>query len=379
MLGHPPDDKIPPPGGHDGAGSPVHQPGDARSRPNSDHCGTTPVWSGTLQAAVRSARLAIADHRYGRARTLLARHLGGADLSSLDVRDVIDGARTYAAATRADIRPPDNTTPSALPLQAAVRVATHLIGSGEQEALDSAAALLESYLDGLDPNTAPAVPMLIDAAARYGVVAHDRDLGLAWADYAYRASRQVCEPCDDSSGYALHVLSSTLTKRGRHEQAIGLCREHLTTAGPSAAPGPLAYLRMCLAEALHTGGHCGDGIREAVSALAGWRNTYGDRDPALAALTVRVVCMLAGCGRHEEAMICLLDGLTAFPAAGSAERRVLGARAVRAIEYAQLTHPTGCAHTDDAAHGLTPAADRHSTATRDFCRRRLAGPGDAPA
>jgi hypothetical protein len=321
---------------------------------------------------VRIARLAVADQRYGHARALLATHLPGADLSSVELRDLIDAAYTYAAATgpRAG-QGQDVDAPRALPLEAAAEVAKHLIGNGS-DANHAAAALLASCLAGRDPNHTPAAPAMINAAAHYAAVAHNRELGHAWATYAYRASRTLCEPYDDRSTYALHIMATTLTLQDRHDEAIELCRDHLIVAQPWAPPGPLAHVRMCLAEALHAGGHCGEAIREATTALREWRDGFEHLDSGYAIMAVRAAAMLAGCGRHREAIVCLVNAIPAFPPPRSPARRDWGARAIRAIQYAERTHRPSCARAHDTAHGLATAIDPEPVTIGDFCRELLA-------
>jgi hypothetical protein len=339
---------------------PQHPPG--------GHCGTMPAEPGTLPAAVRIARLAVAGRRYGHARALLAAHLPAADLHSVELCDLIDAADTYAAARTGD--QPDSDTAATLPLHVAAAVAGRLIGNGSH-ANTAAAALLESYLTGLDPDHTPAVPALIDAAAHYGAVAWHRPRGHAWATYAYRASRAVCDPYDDRSTYALHILATSLTLHGRHDEAIELCHDHLVVAEPWAPPGPLSHIRMCLAEALHAGGRCGQAIREATTALHDWPDACEGPDPGYAVMAVRAAAMLAGCGRHSEAIVCLINAISAFPPPGSAARRDRVARAIRAIRYAELTHRAGCARTHDAEHGLAPPLDGEPVTISDFFRELL--------
>lgn len=369
---HPPADRTSGQGGHDRAGSPAHHPGrrgDTDPGRTGDRSPTAAVWPGTLPAAVRIARLAVADQRYGHARALLATHLPGADLQSADLRDLIDAAHTYAAATRPHTGHKLDTTAGALPLEVAVDVAEHLIGNGSR-ANRAAAALLETYLAGLDPDLVPAVPALIDAATRYAVVAPDRRRAHAWAQCGYRVSRTVCEPYDDRCTYALHVLATSLALQGQHGDAVDLCRDHLVSM-PWAPPGPVSQVRMCLAEALHAGGRCGEAIREATTALHEWPDTNYDPDSGYAIMAVRAAAMLAGCGRHREAVVCVMNAIPAFPPTGSAARRNQVARAIRAIQHAQSTHRDACARARDVAYGLAPAADPDPVTISDICRELL--------
>jgi len=172
-----------------------------------------------------------------------------------------------------------------------------------------AVEVLARRLDPHDPTTAPPDRTLVYAAVVYATAPgtpEEHAARLAWAWYAYTASRLACPAGHPSiwraTGALAHVLSAC-TDPADAGAAIGVQRELvalLITAGR-----PTVQARTSLARLLHDAGHCTEALHEATT-LAGPLLQqpgllYGDRLLAVAWLGV----ILAGCHRHDEATALL--------------------------------------------------------------------------
>ncbi|MEV4196715.1 tetratricopeptide repeat protein [Micromonospora globbae] len=119
--------------------------------------------------------------------------------------------------------------------------------------------LLHDSLTGIDPATAPADPLLAEAAIlltelqlRLGHVA------IVWATYAHHSTTHLYGATHRHSLHALHLLALAYRHAGQHQRAYHLYRQladhHTRTNGPHA-PRTLA-VKATTALVLHALGHC---------------------------------------------------------------------------------------------------------------------------
>ncbi|MGI5180560.1 hypothetical protein ACQEVZ_30020 [Dactylosporangium sp. CA-152071] len=172
-----------------------------------------------------------------------------------------------------------------------------------------AVEVLARRLDPHDPTTAPPDRTLVYAAVVYATAPGTPDeyeARLAWARYAYTASRLACPAGHPSiwraTGALAQVLSAS-TDPADAGAAISVQRELVALLGAAGRPAVLAGT--VLARLLHDAGHCTEALHEATT-LAGPLLQrpgllYGDRLLAVAWLGV----LLAGCHRHDEATALL--------------------------------------------------------------------------
>ncbi|RSM56805.1 hypothetical protein DMB66_32820 [Actinoplanes sp. ATCC 53533] len=127
-------------------------------------------------------------------------------------------------------------------------------------------------------------------------------LALAWAVYAVRATRELCDPDDTRRRTAVTVLARLMQDRGRGD-APAWQEERNTVAGPTG----LTASRFALVRALHDRGLCEPALREAHAALHEWTGRDRGRSAIGGIFLLSTVRVLDVCGRIDEARALLDD------------------------------------------------------------------------
>lgn len=186
------------------------------------------------------------------------------------------------------------------------------------DAYEQAAQILARHLAALDPVTADPGHDLIAAAILYVRVVDPTRASIpdvvAWARYAYRASRTTHGVYHPQTVQAAETLILVLHSRGDVGEALELRRDLIQAHLDHGDVAAHLVARMELAAQLHDAGRCGDAIRHASTAWQTWIARLGPVDGRGRRLVTQLVAMLHACARLDEARWLIEQAGPLYPA-----------------------------------------------------------------
>jgi hypothetical protein len=196
-------------------------------------------------------------------------------------------------------------------LKAAVDEAQRFFVAGDDEAL---AAVLHPIMDGIDPQTSDADPVLAHAALlllnQPGDMPFDRMM--AWASYAHTTLTECDDYDHQVAAWSAGIWAVLLRESGRHDQALAVLRDLLTTLHGAGDEQLLLLARSEIAETLHYAGNCTEAIHEITEAWTTWQRTHSD-NTGLGLDLIRVyITLLLGCQRTKDARTMIAVAATLF-------------------------------------------------------------------
>ncbi|GAA3449629.1 hypothetical protein [Dactylosporangium matsuzakiense] len=177
----------------------------------------------------------------------------------------------------------------------------------EAGAFGPAAAVLAQVLVEVDPATAPPQERLIEAAMLYsGLVdpvldQHSVPDAVAWAGYAYRASRTRYGRDHAATIAAMEHLATVLDVRGRFGEAGRVRRDLIQTHLDRGDRDAHWAGRMDLADQLQAAGRCDDAIRQAQAAWREWIRWHDPAGPDSLWIVLQYSSILIACHQFEQA------------------------------------------------------------------------------
>ncbi len=230
-----------------------------------------------------------------------------------------------------------------------LRRASRLIAGGK---LEAAAAELAVVLEPFDPVTAPASPDLIATATVFACAAnHVPEAQLAWALYADRASQRAFGPHHDLSIDAAETLAQVLQVQDLSVDAIVVLDRLIDAYASRGDVYNASGARRNLAELLHSDGRCDESNRQITVAFAQWTAHRRTRDLLRrgALIVMTHAAILAGCGRHREALRMLRNTQPVLDAVDHGWRIGNGLRAFVEVTKAITEHPSICTRPPEPA------------------------------
>ena len=219
-------------------------------------------------------------------------------------------------------------------LPAAVELARQLMKAG---AAYAAARILYHDLEHLDPDHAPAEPVLLAAADLYTQLCADP----AWTRYTQRA-RHHLPPATPG------VTQSRTPAPDETDRVI---------SDPPPLPNLLAVRQHCrpadlldTARGLHRLGRCGEAIRTAAigtPTVPHQPNAPSRELAAAVAAVMDLAAMLNACGRDTDARTVIAAHARYLPPPGSTERNTFVAEALHLIDDTAAAHEQICARRHD--------------------------------
>ena len=211
-------------------------------------------------------------------------------------------------------------------------------------AAPAAARLVHVHLKHLDPDHAPAQPVLVEAAALYTTVWPDP----AWLRYLNRAHSQL--PSTAAAGHLRADPTGIPQAPAQLPDAVpatGLDLGHRSWS-----------VDLDTARSQHGRGRCGEAVKTVSRALEAWRRSPSPHTGRGLTLITGLTAMLSACLRDTDARVVLAQHHRRLPPPTHRDRHSYAIYALHTMDAAATGHQTHC----PARLNLTMAA---LTATGD--------------
>jgi hypothetical protein len=213
---------------------------------------------------------------------------------------------------------------------------------------DGAPAPVQPSLDGLDPRTAPTDDALIDAAIRYATETDpntSRRQDLAWARYAYAASRERHGWYHRRTVHAAGALADRLHvydhDRQGHALRLFLVDAHRHLDGPAAYPTAMAAIDLAATD--YRLGYCDSAMATLTWMWQAWQRHHGPGTETGHRILLHLAYLTASCGLRPENDDWWAQALAASPPPDTDDPDHLDTIPLHTA-FIDPTHDHHCAH-----------------------------------